>query len=204
MRIIRPDGAPSWSISTSESLGLAVLLYIRDGLQIPHTAALVFPSVTPTVPAAQTAPSRRLTEQWNQRWIDATGPGGNTDIGLESPTSQSFDDTPDLRTAYQQHLEAAARWFAPSRRDHVDHFRAERARGQHNRAGELVTAWQETTGLEPAPFTLTIRFVPVEGRRTWQTGPLEYVVAQSLARETEEFVGWVGPIVARAAAGDSA
>ncbi|MDI9893332.1 hypothetical protein QM797_01210 [Rhodococcus sp. IEGM 1381] len=202
MQILRPDGAPSWRAATSDPLGLAVLLYIRDKLVIQHTAAPVLPPVYPTVQDKDSTPAgSRLTEQWNQRWAEATGPGGNADLGMESPTSPFFDSTPELRAAYEQHLEPAARWFAPLGRERAEQFMDERAQGLHDPVSEIVRDWQHMSGREPAPFTLTLHFAPVEGHGTWRTGDFKYIVAQNLPRNRGTFIEWLRPIIASAASG---
>lgn len=202
MQILRPDGEPSWRASTSNPLGLAVLLYIRDKLHIEHTAAPVLPSVCPTVQdKAPTPADIALTEQWNRRWAEATGPGGNVDIGMEPPTSPFFDSTPELRAAYERHLEPAARWCAPLGRERDEPFMDERARGLPDPVSELVHEWQQTSGREPAPFALTLHFVPVEGHGTWQHGGFAYIVAENLPRNREAFIEWLRPIISSAASG---
>ncbi|MDZ7910241.1 MAG: hypothetical protein U5O16_00085 [Rhodococcus sp. (in: high G+C Gram-positive bacteria)] len=202
MRMMRLGRPASWQASTWDPLGLAILLYIRDTLQIPHTAGPRVPPVTPTVAVTQSKlDPARLAEQWNQRWAEATGPGGNVDIGMESPTSPYFDHMPELRIAYQEHLDPAARWFAPSQRDSAERFRTDRAAGHREPIGELVADWQQTAGREPAPFSLAVYSVPVEGFDTWSTGPFKYVVAQALASDRDAFIEWLRPVIARAASG---
>lgn len=187
---------PSWRATISEPTGLSVLLYVRDAAEIAPHVRPSLPPLTPSVPrTAGEVDTALLAAQWSQRWSDATGPEGLTDIGMERPDSPTFDTTPELRRVYEDTYPAACEWCAAYKAARRRQRRAPKEPAHS--LGSLVREWEVDAGRRASPFKLDIYVVPIDGTTPHPITDNKFIVPAGLVAHSERYAAWLREVVAR-------
>ena len=197
-RIWGKKALPGWQIGEDLSWPLTVALYVREALGLPATGPFFTPPLVPGVP----------------EHIPVTGPG--LDIGLADEWSAWFSGLladprvipwggsmdyfsldlrdPVFRDMVARYFEAAVAAADIAHEDYAAHFHISiKTEGAY--LGKLVRSVEKELGHTAAPFSLTLRILPVEGFWLHRTAPGEVLMSEPARRDPDHLHRLLVPII---------
>jgi len=191
-------GSNSWSIGADFEQHCSNMLYVRDTAGLTGPVDYAVPPLAPVVELRAdlaTHATANASDEWERWWTARLVHLGHVSPVDLTPAGPPPEPGTDLRALFNAVIDDANAWWRERKTDFIERTTVGRARDLTGRVGDTVARIEQETGRKSAPFTLSVKLLPLDQKWGRRIRPTLVIVSDRLWLDPEARDQFLDPVV---------